>query len=314
MLSLDTAGPLIPAKDLGGLQARYALVGAPNGLSKIQDSHQEVPLEGEEEEAPEIEVRKEDEEEEKKDGSDAPKAKRKPAATHLQQEEEEVEEEELPEVMKEEIHAEKESYILKNFRLAIPLRSKNSKLVAEAAMEMVIRLRADGYHVHHVHADQGHEFSGAFRTWCKNRAIRMTRTPGDSPQSNGRAEAAVKAIKTQVRRLLFDSGQGHDKWPWAMRYINELLRAKRIGEALEIPPFYSEVLIRKRAWKRGSFEPTSEVVNYLTPAPEDHGHYVQPPGERPCLTRCFMRKASTIPDERKWPGWPSRRKPSTRWP
>ena len=322
VLALDTAGPLIPAKDLGGLPVRYALIGAlswavPLGLTKIQDSHDEEPLE---EGAPDIEEKKDgsdapkasdqpaathlqqdQEREEGEDGSDAPKASDEPAATHLRQEEEEdVEAEELPEILKDSPQDGTEDFVIKTFRLAIPLKSKKAKHVTEAATEMLLRLRADGYHIGHVHCDQGHEFSGAFKTWCRNRALRLTRTPGDSPQSNGRAEVAVKAIKTQVRRVLFQAGQGNDKWPWAMRYVNELNRAMRIGQPPDWPPFYSEVLVRKRTWKRGSFEPTVEVVNYLTPTPEEHGHYVQPPGERPRLTRCLIRKAENPPDERKW--------------
>ena len=38
------------------------------------------------------------------------------------------------------------------------------------------------------------------------RGIHLTRTPGDDPRSNGRAETAVKSIKTQIRRILLQAG------------------------------------------------------------------------------------------------------------
>ena len=63
VLSLDVAGPLIPAKDLGGLRARWMLVGTltwavPAESNKLQDAH--VPqADGDE---PHFEVHPEEEE------------------------------------------------------------------------------------------------------------------------------------------------------------------------------------------------------------------------------------------------------------
>ena len=71
---------------------------------------------------------------------------------------------------------------------------------------MLLCLQADGYHVGHIHSDQGHEFQGHFKQWCRERGIHLTRTPGDVPRSNGRAETAVKSIKTQIRRILLQAG------------------------------------------------------------------------------------------------------------
>jgi hypothetical protein len=60
-------------------------------------------------------------------------------------------------------------------------------------MEFILRLRADGYHVGRIHCDRGHEFDGAFRKWARSRGIYITKTAGDDPQGNGRAEVTVSS-------------------------------------------------------------------------------------------------------------------------
>ena len=43
-----------------------------------------------------------------------------------------------------------------------------------------------------------------------------------------------------------------------------------------------------------------EVVRYVSPAPKEHGHCVQPEGEVPRLTRCYVQKAEMVPNEGTW--------------
>ena len=52
-------------------------------------------------------------------------------------------------------------------------------------MDMLLRLRADGFHIAYIHSDQGHEFSGTFRQLWRERGIQLTRTSGDDPRANG---------------------------------------------------------------------------------------------------------------------------------
>ena len=73
-------------------------------------------------------------------------------------------------------------------------------------MEILLRLRADGYYVNRIHVDKGHEFAGHFMKWIHTRGIELSRTPGDDPQGNGRAELTVKSIKAQIRRTLLQGG------------------------------------------------------------------------------------------------------------
>ena len=64
----------------------------------------------------------------------------------------------------------------------------------------------------------GHEYYGQFKTWCTKRGIILTRTAGDDPQGNGRAEVAVYAINRQVRATLLQTG------------ADEVLRCARVGK------------------------------------------------------------------------------------
>ena len=128
----------------------------------------------------------------------------------------------------------------------------------------------------------------------------MSKTAGDEPQSNGRAEVSVKVTKTMVRKALSQGGVGSKWWPWALRYTNEVFRCKRLHEKPTFPTFMQEVLIRKRRWKRGDFEPTMETVRYLYPSKENHGHYVVKDGETPRLTRCILEKVEDHPVEAHW--------------
>ena len=189
---------------------------------------------------------------------------------------------------------------MKTFRLAYPVTSKRSTEVSKIALEMLLRLRADGYHINRVHTDQGHEFAGQFLKWAHQRGLHVTRTPGDDPPGNGRAELAVKFFKTQIRKCLLEAQLGADHWPLALRHINEVSRCSRLGKTPTWPQFWKEVVIRKRRWKRGGFEPTMEVVRYVSPAPEEHRHWVQPEGEVPRLTRCYVQKAERVPNEGTW--------------
>ena len=43
-----------------------------------------------------------------------------------------------------------------------------------------------------------------------------------------------------------------------------------------------------------------EKVRYMFPAPEEHGHWVQPADERPRVTKYVMRKATEPITNEKW--------------
>ena len=193
----------------------------------------------------------------------------------------------------EDLADELQAYEVKVFRMAIPMHSKKAKEVTRATMELILKLRMDGYSVNKIHVDQGHEFAGHIMDWTRRRGIVVTKTAGDEPQSNGRAELSVKVVKNMVRKALTQAEEGAKWWPWALRHSYEVLRCRRIHEPPSFSPFMTEVLVRRRRWKKEDFSPSMEKVRYLAPSPENHGHWVVPEGGSPRLTRCIIQKMPT---------------------
>ena len=189
---------------------------------------------------------------------------------------------------------------LRVFRLGLPMVTKTSREVAKTTMEFVLKLKADGFHVNRIHTDQGHEFGTHFRNWARDRGIIVTRTPGDDPRGNGRAESSVKAVKCQVRKALRQAHVGAEWWPWALRYVGELNRLVRLDKKPDFPRFLQEVRVRKRSWKKSSMEVGVEKVLYLAPAPEEHGHWVVKKGDPPRLTKSILRMTTEPEDENQW--------------
>jgi len=286
--SLDCAGPLPVADDVNSQTAKFMLVGAftwaaPKGSGKLKE--------------PEV-----DESEENEDslGFEEIEAERGEEEEGVQEDSEH--EEDAVKEKEDEKKEEREEYEVRVFRMVTPLVSKQGQEVLRASMEFILRLKMDGYYVNQVHTDQGGEFGHHLRRWLKNRGIMMTRTPGDSPQSNGRAEVAVQAIKVMVRKALRQAGVGVEWWPWAVRYVNELLRCYRLDTKPTWPHFLQEVHTKKRHWKARDLEPTMEVVRYLAPAWEEHGHWILrgDPKAKPTVTRYVLQKVQTPIDDGVW--------------
>ena len=218
VLSLDTAGPLTPATDQGGQLSRdFFFSGAftwavPTGSKRTTE---EEPEEEGNEELPIIKAEREEEENKEKDEepsevqedreisgghrktiSDAEERERREVG-HLQEELSPGGDEATP------MKGSKppKDFKIKTFHLALPMLTmltKKSLKVTKATIEMVLRLRIDGYTVSRIHSDQGHEFSSQFAAYCRKRRIMLTKTAGNEPQANGRAESTIKRMKTMV--------------------------------------------------------------------------------------------------------------------
>ena len=263
VLSVDTAGPFVRAYDAGGYKTAYILVGVLTWTVPKNSPLKEDDVEELEVEAPNFDAKKGEEQDQlqtedepaghepvqgifddPEDESEEPEVQRAPEG-EAERKKEKVEEKKEGE--EEEKSAEFETRV---FRLAAPMYSKKAKEATMVTMDVLLRQRADGFHSGHIHSDQGHEFQGQFKVWCRERGIHLTRTPGDDPRSTGRAECAVKTIKTQIRRVLLQAVATGSWWPWATRFVNELNRAARIGKRPDWPPFLSTAMIRKRKWRR----------------------------------------------------------------
>ena len=314
VLALDTCGPLLPSSDVGGWKCRYFLAGAytymvPKGTEKMIGQPEE---EGGLEEAPVLDLFAEEPEGDDQEADEQPPDGLLPRGAELPEEsrledsggEEEKERGDKDQDGQQEAEdgpqSEDKDYEIRVFKMALPLRSKKAREVTRVAMEMVLKLKIDGYHVNRIHSDRGHEFLGSFETWMRSRGILLTRTSGDDPKANGRAEVTVKSVKNQLRRILLHAGVDSSWWPWALRYLNEIYRCQRLDKKPEFPRFLQEVLVRRRRWKKQAFEPMVEVARYLGPAPEDNGHWIKVNDEAPRVTRCYMQKAIERPEEGVW--------------
>ena len=295
VLSLDTSGPLVAANDAGGFKAKYMLVGVltwavPKGSRGLEEVNEEGSLEG----APEIEAR-EGQPEEKKEGDEALGGLE---LEEVREEGDEKEKEGQEEGQNKE--DEKPEFEVRKFRMASPMITKRAEEVTKVVMEFILKLRMDGYYVNRIHTDLGHEFMGYFKKWTQQRGIALTRTPGDDPQSNGRAEVAIQSLKSQVRRTLRSAEVGSEWWPWALRYVNEMNRAYRTDRKPDWPNFLQEVLVKKRTWRQGELDTTVDRVKYLAPAPEEHGHWIVKDRETPRVTKYIMKKALEPVTEGTW--------------
>ena len=294
VLSLDTAGPLKVGQDLHQ-KARYLLVGTYTWLVPRGDEKQVEPGAGE---VPGEEHRLERDEADGAAEDDGGRLEVEDALAERggEEEEEVADHDEL----REEEYEQPDGLEFRVFRLVTPLPHKGAKETVRGAAEMVMRLQADGYHVSRIHTDQGKEFRGRFQTWAENRNFHVTRTAGDDPQANGRAEVAVQYIKTMVRKALHEAQVETDLWPLAARHINEVLHCSRRGDAVTFPGFMTKVLARKRGWKLQELAQVSEEVRYVAPAWSDHGHWIMKEGGKLAITRYTMRPAPRHQLEEVW--------------
>ena len=180
------------------------------------------------------------------------------------------------------------------FRMVLPMTAKKASETIKGTMEMLMRLRADGFEVHRAHTDRGKEFRGRFQSWGMNRGLVVTRTAGDDPRANGRAEVAVQYVKCMLRKALDEARAEVEFWPLAARHINEVLRCKRRGDDITFPPFVTKVLVRQRGWKRDELSPTMHEVSYVCPSWSDHGHWVLKSDDVVAISRYTIKPAKLM--------------------
>lgn len=192
---------------------------------------------------------------------------------------------------------------MKTFRMVVPIPSKSGDVVLQATIDMILKLRLDGFEVFQVHSDNGGEFtSAAMRKWMRTHGYVRTYTGVADPQANGRAENAVQQVKNQVRRLLLQAGMEVNQWPIAARYADEQLRNLRLGRKQKFPPLGKVVLTKKRAWRAREFAPTMERVTYLCPSWESHGHWIRRQDVTKIVTRFYIAKVEDPEGQQAWIG------------
>ena len=334
VLSLDTAGPFREGNDLNYAnsgrwvrKARYLLVGAFTWFKNPKNPHESDEAPGDvPEEAPVIEEYEDEDQRQKaleeeqrgqEEGSDgySPSLLPEDMEPQPQEEQEDQEVEEglgggglVPQASEEE-EGEKEDqqpeeerdFEVGVTRMCVPIRSRDKNVVLKAVIDFYLRLKADGYTVSQIHTDRGGEYtSDIMKEWTSQRDIVHTFTPGDSPQTNGRAEVAVQQIKNEIRRTLLGGGATYDRWPLAARFVNETHRLKQVGKTVNHPGFMEKVLIRKRYWHAEELAPTQEEATYLGPSWLNHGHYIERENGFQTLTRMVMHGLKEAPTDEHW--------------
>ena len=266
-LSLDTAGPFRVALE-GKVKKKFILVGAFTWLQPAGGKEDPEDLPGEDQ--------PEDLQLEEDGGID----------DHVEPEEDHGDPEEGDEDIhpvdpegdqehRDEVEPQEEPKI-NVFRLCIAMSSKGSKEVLQTINQMYLQLRISGYTVLRVHTDRGGEFRGKLlENWCAVRSIVRSRTAGGSSQSNGRAERSIQEIKARMQRVLLHAEMTPKEWPLACRYVHEMERRRWMDkEDRPVPPFGAQVLVKRRHWGRRDLEPSHEMVRYIAPDPDGHGHVI----------------------------------------
>ena len=280
VLSLDLAGPLHKYSDHEGPK-KYILVGAYTWIAE-KGKAKEGFTETVEDDAPEIEDKKDDEEHE--------------VEAEAEKEEEEVVEGERPP----EDAVEPEEFEIEVFRLAIPVQDRSAEKVFEAVVQLYLQFRADGFPITQLHTDRAKEFrTKTLQKWCLSRNIYKTTTSGDSPQQNGRAERAVQAVKARIRTQLHERGWGVEKWPLACWNVNSSERLRMKKKEGTVPPFGYPVLVRKRYWKSKELEPTHQKVDYIAYIPESHGHLVRQEDGKLMIASYVLGRTMEPPEKRE---------------
>ena len=315
VLSIDVAGPFEKSADLGKGYAKFILVATLTWPSGKQS--EEKALEDEESEVEDV---KEDEDEEYilkeiEDDEVQPEVK---AARKKEEGDDEEEDDELEDLTRppvpdvsyepsiapeggEEVE-QPEPVHIKVHRMALPMAGKTQEDALKGLIDIYLMLKADGFQIHQIHSDRGTEFGGKkIEKWCRERCILQTFTAGVDPQANGRAERAVQAVKSEVRKILRAAKAPRSWWPVVVRNLNERWRRMRLGqETKDIPPFLTPLVVRKRYWKTKDLDPKNEPAKYLAPSWLNHGHWVLREDGRQMLTRAFIKNTIEPVDEGVW--------------
>ena len=199
-----------------------------------------------------------------------------------------------------------------------PLASKNGKAILQAVQELYLQLRGENLPVRRILSDRAREFMNpALKEWALDRDILLTRTEGQSPQSNGSAERCVRYLKGQARLLLKTDNVGVEHWPSAMATA-----AHRQKELRLRPVFGTKVAIKKKIygqggsydlqprWVKGAYMgPVWDVVNGSAVMQEDNGRFTVTTHFRlrmSLASRYQIQKSQSIDcaEKRQWEHFP----------
>ena len=162
--------------------------------------------------------------------------------------------------------------------LVRPMRTRTSAEVTAAVQELILRLKSEGLHVSRVHSDRARELRvQPLRRWLLEHGILVTYTEGQAPQSNGRAEAAVKWTKSSVKRLLSAAKLGNENWAVAANYATQERFERMLKGSSSMLPFGTKVHVRSKVYGTGGrydLDSRWKAGQYVGPSLEVRGGHV----------------------------------------
>ncbi|CAE7234262.1 hypothetical protein AK812_SmicGene14430 [Symbiodinium microadriaticum] len=184
---------------------------------------------------------------------------------------------------------------------AVPLKSRRTAVVNDAIKTLYLQLRSEGLPVVRLHSDRARELQNQrLRSWLAHRDILATTGESQHPQSNGRAESVVKALKRRTKALMFSNPEvPMTCWPYAMTYAAAQQRTLALGKKGPPATFGEVVEVRKKFWydRRVDMEPKWTNGRYMGPSPDlRQGHLVRFDDGRYTTTSHF-KAGVVIPEE-----------------
>lgn len=102
--------------------------------------------------------------------------------------------------------------------------SYSAAVVLDEALQML------PFEVECIYSDNGKEFKGAFKDFCKQRQIPQRFTRPYRPQTNGKAERVIKTVKDMLKKHRFGSREERRRILYAIvRYYNHLRPHQSLG-------------------------------------------------------------------------------------
>ena len=134
-------------------------------------------------------------------------------------------------------------------QFAVPLRTRVASEIEEAIRHLYLQLRAEGLPVTRIHSDRARELRGTrLRRWLLEHDVLPTTGEAQTPQTNGRAEAAVRLIKARTKVILKMSQLPIACWPWAMTHAAWAQREHALGRGSKVIPFGAKVHVKDKVW------------------------------------------------------------------
>ncbi|CAE7214330.1 RE1 [Symbiodinium microadriaticum] len=135
----------------------------------------------------------------------------------------------------------------------VPLRSRQKVDVNAAMRRMYLQLRQEGHPVARVHSDRARELrSAALRQWLYEKDVWITTGEAQTPQQNGRAEAAVKNLKKYTKVLLGSTQLPRECWPLAMAFAAQKQRKRALEQPIDKDPAFGvKVAVKSKVFGTG---------------------------------------------------------------